>query len=126
MTGCGWLAPGRKRLYTDDTGESYRGLEHANAALTPQVSCTHCVRFPLAHRQRRANALAAAAGDDWLVQESYSVDEALDYWIRVAGSSQATPSPPFTDHHVVPPPCLPLLRTGETGRGPVSARLPSL
>ncbi|KAK5881769.1 hypothetical protein CesoFtcFv8_022530 [Champsocephalus esox] len=33
--------------------ESCLGIEHANAALTPGVSCSHCARLPLALRQPR-------------------------------------------------------------------------
>jgi len=40
----------------------------------------------LADRQRRADALATAAEeDDWPVQESYSVDQALECWAGVGG-----------------------------------------
>ncbi|KAL3048137.1 hypothetical protein OYC64_006834 [Pagothenia borchgrevinki] len=96
--------------------ESCLGLEHANAALTPQVSCTHCVRLPLAHRQRRADALAAAAEDDWLVQGSYSVDQALDL-LDPSGGQQSGDSFPSIHRSPCGSPILPLLRTEETGRG---------
>ena len=99
----GSLQGERKRLYTDDTGKYCRGWEHANAALTPQVSCTHCVRLPLAHRQQRADALAAAAEDDWLVQESYSVDQALDL-LDPSGGQQSRITMWFPRPHPPSPP----------------------
>ncbi|KAK5893997.1 hypothetical protein CesoFtcFv8_010737 [Champsocephalus esox] len=98
--------------------ESCRGLEHANAALTPQVSCTHCVRLPRAHRQGRADALAAAAEDDWLVQEFYSLDQAL-YLLDPSGGQQSGDS--FPSIHGSPcgsPGLSPSPPVGETGRGP--------
>ena len=58
-----------------------------------RTALTHCVRLPLVHRQRRADALAAAAEDDWLVQESYSVDQAL-YLLDPSGGQQSGDSFP--------------------------------
>ncbi|XP_010790065.1 uncharacterized protein [Notothenia coriiceps] len=50
--------------------KSCLGPEHAYAALSQQVACSHCARLPSADRKRRADALAAAAEeDDWPVQE---------------------------------------------------------
>ena len=66
--------------------ESCLGSEHA--ALAQQLSCAHChcARLPLSDRQRRADALATVAEeDDWPVQESYSVDQALEFLDPSAG-----------------------------------------
>ncbi|XP_010792497.1 uncharacterized protein [Notothenia coriiceps] len=92
--------------------ESCLGPEHADAALSQQVACSHCARLPSADSKRRADALAAAADeDDWPVQEHVDGSMSLEpsagqesddsYPVSLHGSPCGSPLPP-------------LPRTGET------------
>ncbi|XP_033996615.1 LOW QUALITY PROTEIN: uncharacterized protein LOC117490940 [Trematomus bernacchii] len=80
--------------------ESCLGSEHAYAALSQQVACTHCARLPSDDRKRRADALAAAAEeDDWPVQVFEPVDGSLMSLEPSAGqeSDDSYPVEGFTD-----------------------------
>ncbi|KAL3050531.1 hypothetical protein OYC64_012542 [Pagothenia borchgrevinki] len=99
--------------------ESCLGVEHANAALTPGVSCSHCAPLPLALRQQRADALAAAAAaeDDWPVQEAYSVDKALDF-LDPNGGHESDDYVPSIHGSPGDSPIISPLRTEGTDMGP--------
>ncbi|KAK5925425.1 hypothetical protein CgunFtcFv8_017948 [Champsocephalus gunnari] len=103
--------------------ESCLGIEHANAALIPGVACSHCARLPLALRQQRADALAAAAAeDDWHVREEYSGDKAIDF-LDQSGGHESDDYVPSIQGSTGDSPIVSPLRTEETDRetgvGPV-------
>ncbi|KAL3042199.1 hypothetical protein OYC64_020195 [Pagothenia borchgrevinki] len=95
--------------------KSCLGSEHAYAALSQQVACTHCARLPSDDRKRRADALAAAAEeDDWPVQAFEPVDCSLISLEPSAGQELDDSYPASLHSSPCGSPLPPLPRTGET------------
>ncbi|KAK5877269.1 hypothetical protein CesoFtcFv8_024791 [Champsocephalus esox] len=88
------------------------GPEHADAALSQQIACSHCVRLPSSDRRQRADDLAAAGEeDDWPIQDR---DDNL--FLEASGGQESDDSYPVSLHGS---PCgyplPPFPRTGESG-----------
>jgi len=95
--------------------ESCLGPEHAYAALSQQVACTHCARLPADDRKRRADALAAVAEeDDWPVQAFEPVDGGLMSLEPSAGQVSDDSYPASLHGSPYGSPLPPLPQTGET------------